>query len=71
MKKNNYNELYERFDAYQGALIKRRRDPENPDYRDAVSWTYDHLMDYIRFILWDETPKGMKSRMTLLEELPF
>lgn len=71
MKQENYNELLSRYEAYQAACDMHRKEPQNPDYRTAVSWTFDNLMTQLRFTLWDEAPWGQKPWVNPFDDLPF
>ena len=71
MKQENYNELLSKYEAYQSAVDMHWKDPRNPDYCDAVSWTFDNLMNQLRFTLWDEAPWGKKPWVNPLDDLPF
>jgi len=71
MKQENYNELLSRYEAYQAARDMHWKEPQNLDYRTAVSWTFDNLMTQLRFTLWDEAPWGQKPWMNPFDDLPF
>ena len=69
MKQENYNELLSRYEAYQLACDMRWKEPQNLDYRTAVSRTFDNLMTQLRVTLWDEAPLGQKPWENLDEPL--
>lgn len=70
MKKANYDKLAAQFEAYESACDAKWREPGNPDYHEAVSWTFDNLLSQIRFILWDEDPGGHATPCPP-DDLPF
>ncbi len=59
MKRENYLELAKMLESYEHALECRRKDPAESLYHAAVDWTYERLMDHIRYILWDEAPSDI------------
>ncbi len=70
MKRNNYNDLKSSYEAYESARYMSSGNPQNLDYKDAVDWTYDKLIAQIRFILWNEAPKELKTPRNP-DDLPF
>ena len=70
MKKVNYNNLKSTYEAYEQARDMHYKQPDNLDYVDAVSGTYDNLIAQIRFILWDEAPRELRTP-TNPDDLPF
>ena len=70
MKENNYNELMSRYEAYQSACEMHRMEPDNDDYSSAVDWSFENLMDQLRFVLWDEHPSGLHHGADPLNDLP-
>ena len=69
MKRINYDNLKSTYEAYEWARNMRYKQPDNLDFVDAVNMTYENLMAQIRFILWDEAPKELKTSVNP-EELP-
>ena len=71
MKQENYNELRSKYEAYQSACEMHWKEPQDPDYETAVSWTFDNLMYQLRFTLLDEAPCGQKPDLLTGDDLPF